>query len=294
MKITELWQSGRKPTISFELFPARTEKAAINLDKAIDKLTDLEPDFFSVTFGAGGSTKEGSYNLVKKLKVGKGLEVLPYFACYGLGPTAITEVVSSYRELGIDSLLAVRGDPPRDVEGFTPHPEGFSHASDLLLFLGSRFEDLCLGAAGYPEGHVAAESRDRDLEFLKLKVTNGARFIIANYFYDNAFFFDFCERCRQIGIDVPIIPGVMPIYSVKMVETLAGICGATITDQLRARIATVAEGDKAGLVELGVELATSQCRQLLEHGVAGLHFYTMDRSKSALGIIERLRSESLL
>jgi methylenetetrahydrofolate reductase (NADPH) len=292
--ITELWQSGRKPTVSFELFPARSEKAEINLDKAIDKLAALDPDFFSVTFGAGGSTKEGSYNLVRKIKVDKGLEVLPYFACYGLDPAAITEVLSSYRELGIDSLLAVRGDPPRNIEGFTPHPESFSHTSDLLLFLGSRFEDLCLGAAGYPEGHVEAESRERDLEFLKLKVTNGARFIIANYFYDNAFFFDFCERCRQIGIEVPIIPGVMPIYSVKMMESLASICGATITDPLRARIATVAEDDKAGLVELGIELATGQCRELLERGVAGLHIYTMDRSKSTLGIIERLRSESLL
>ena len=120
MKITELWQSGHKTTISFELFPARTEKAAINLDKAIDKLTDLEPDFFSVTFGAGGSTKEGSYNLVKKLKVGMGLEVLPYFACYGLSPQQITEVVDGYCDLGVDNLLAVRGDEPRDAEGFTP------------------------------------------------------------------------------------------------------------------------------------------------------------------------------
>ena len=160
MHITDLWQPGSKPTISFELFPARTDKAAANLAKAIDKLAALGPDFVSVTFGAGGSTREGSYELVKKLKQDKGLEVLPYFACYGLGPDDIVAIVTDYLELGIGSLLAVRGDEPRDLEGFTPHPESFAHASDLLAFLGSRFEDLCLGAAGYPEGHVEAESSE--------------------------------------------------------------------------------------------------------------------------------------
>jgi len=294
VKITELWQEGRKPTVSFELFPARSEKAAANLDKAIETLAGLGPDFVSVTFGAGGSTRQGSYELVKKLKVDKRLEVFPYFACYGLGPDEIMAVVNDYLDLGVESLLAVRGDPPRDPEEFRPHPESLAHASDLLAFLGSRCPGLCLGAAGYPEGHIEAESQEKDLEYLKLKVDNGARFVIANYFYDNGFFFDFRERCRGIGIDVPILPGVMPVYSVKMMETLAGICGATITDELRAGIAALPEDDKAALLDFGVEFATRQCRELLERGAPGLHIYTMDRSKSAAEIVRRLRAEDLL
>jgi methylenetetrahydrofolate reductase (NADPH) len=294
VKMTELWREGRKPTVSFELFPARSEKGAANLDKAIDVLAGLGPDFVSVTFGAGGSTRQGSYDLVKKLKATKGLEVLPYFACYGLGPDGIMAVVNDYLDLGVESLLAVRGDAPRDQDGFTPHPESLGHASDLLAFLGSRFQGLCLGAAGYPEGHLEAQSREKDLEYLKLKVDNGARFVIANYFYDNAFFFDFCERCRGIGIDVPILPGVMPVYSVKMMETLAGICGATITGELRAGIAALPEDDKAALLDFGIEFATRQCRELLERGAPGLHIYTMDRSKSAAEIVRRLRAEDLL
>jgi methylenetetrahydrofolate reductase (NADPH) len=294
VKITELWQRGRKPTVSFELFPARSEKAAVNLDKAIDVLAAVGPDFVSVTFGAGGSTRQGSYKLAKKLKEEKGLELLPYFACYGLGPDEIMEVVNDYLDLGVENLLAVRGDPPRDREDFKPHPNSLAHASDLLAFLGSRCEDLCLGAAGYPEGHVEAESRQKDLEYLKLKVDSGARFIIANYFYDNAFFFDFRERCRAIGIGVPILPGVMPVYSVKMMETLAGICGATITAGLRDGIAALPEDDKAALLDFGIDFATRQCRELLQRGVPGLHIYTMDRSRSAAEIVRRLRAEDLL
>ncbi len=294
MRVTDLWQEGRKPTLSFELFPARTEKGAANLEKAIDALVDIGPDFMSVTFGAGGSTRKGSYGLVEKLARDKGVEVLPYLACYGLASDEITAVVKDYECLGIESLLAVRGDPPRELEGFTPHPESLAHASDLLRFLGSRHEALCLGAAGYPEGHVEASSKEGDLEFLRLKVESGASFVLTNYCYDNAFFFDFRERCRERGIDVPIVPGVMPVYSIKMMETLAGICGATITEELRSGIAGLPADDKEALAEFGIDFATRQCRELLEGGVPGIHIYTMDRSRSCVEIVRRLRAEGLL
>ena len=292
MKITELWSPGREPTVSFELFPARSEKGAVSLEKAIDKLSALKPDFVSVTFGAGGSTREGSRQLVAKLKHEKGLEVIAYFACYGLGPEDITAVLDSYRNMGLENILAVRGDPPHD-EDFEPHPDSLPHASDLLAFIRPRY-DFCLGVAGYPEGHIDAPSKERDLEYLKLKVEQGAEYIITNYFYDNAYFFDFAGRCRAAGIQVPIVPGVMPIYSVKMMEMLAGMCGATITDGIRRGIASLPEGDKEALVEFGIEFATRQCRSLLEAGVPGLHIYTMNRSISAVAIVNQLRSEGLL
>jgi methylenetetrahydrofolate reductase (NADPH) len=293
MKLTDLWRTSKKPTLSLELFPARTEKAAANLEKAIDVLAGLKPDFVSVTFGAGGSTREGSRQLLEKLKREKGLEVLGYFAGFGLGPEDITAVLDSYQAMGVENILVVRGDPPREEDGFEPHPDSFAHASELLAFVRPRY-DFCMGVAAYPEGHIEAESKAKDLEYLKLKVDTGAEYIICNYFYYNQFFFDFLERCRGMGIDVPILPGVMPIYSVKMMDILANLCGATITGEIRDGIAALPEGDKAALLEYGIEFAYRQCRELLEAGVPGLHIYTMDRSPSAVGIVERLRDDGLL
>ena len=293
MKVTERWKNGGKPTLSFELYPARSEKQAANLEKAIDRLAGLEPDFVSVTFGAGGSTREGSYQLVKKLAKDKGLDVMAYVVCYGLGPDELTSVLDAYRDLGIRNLLAARGDPPREMEDFQAHPKSLPHASDFIEFIRSRY-DFCLGAAGYPEGHVEAESKEKDLEYLKLKVDQGADFVITNYCYDNRYFFDFVDRVRAAGIDVPILPGIMPVFSVKMMEMLANLCGATITEPLRKGLNELPEGVKGAVTEFGIEFATRQCAELLKAGVCGLHIYTMDRSKSSVGIVENLRKQGLL
>ena len=293
MKVADVWTSGQRPTISFELFPPRSPKAAEKIEGTIDELTALRPDFVSVTFGAGGSTREGSHQLIEKLKKEKGQEVIAYFAGYGLGPEDIIAVLDSYQALGIENILVVRGDVPHDQESFEPHPQSLPHASDLMALIRPRY-DFCIGVAGYPEGHIEAESKDRDIEYLKLKVDNGAEYIVSNYFYDNHYFFDFIERCRAIGIDVPIIPGVMPIYSVKMMEMLAGLCGATITDEVRQGIEALPAEDKGALLDFGIEFAVRQCKDLLRAGVPGLHIYTMDRSSSSAGIVERLRRENLL
>ncbi|HEY44660.1 MAG TPA: 5,10-methylenetetrahydrofolate reductase [Anaerolineae bacterium] len=292
MKLTDIWKTSQVPTVSFELFPARSEKAAEKLEKTIDELVALKPDFVSVTFGAGGSTREGSRQLIEKLKDGEGLEVIGYFAGYGLGPEDILAVLDSYQAIGVENILVVRGDPPHEG-GFTPHPESLPYASDLMAFVRPRY-DFCLGVAGYPEGHIDAPSKEKDIEYLKLKVDLGAEYIITNYCYDNQFFFDFLERCQAAGIDVPVLPGVMPIYSVKMMETLASLCGATITDEIRQGIDALPEGDKEALLSFGIEFAVQQCGELIEAGVPGLHLYTMDRSESSVAIVNRLRSEGLL
>jgi methylenetetrahydrofolate reductase (NADPH) len=293
MKFTELWKSDLKPTISFEFFPPRSEKGAENLEKAITKLAKLNPDFVSVTFGAGGSTREGSRQLIEKLIQEKGLNVLAYFAGYGLGSDDILSVIDSYCDLGVDNILVVRGDEPREIEDFKPHPKSFSHASDLMEFLRPKYP-CCLGVAGYPEGHIEAESKEKDIDYLKLKVDKGAEFIIANYFYDNQFFYDFMDRCQAAGIQVPIIPGVMPIFSVKMMTMLAGLCGATIVDEIHQALSKIDENDKESLNQFGIDYAFQQSCGLLDYGVPGLHFYTMDRSKSVLGIVERLRTDGHL
>ena len=293
MRLLDLWNLSQKPTLSFELFPARSPKAAERFEAALDELVDLNPDFVSVTFGAGGSTREGSYKLIEKLIRDKELDVLGYFAGYGLSPDEITSILESYKDLGVGNILIVRGDEPRELQGWEPHPESFPYASDLMAFVKPRF-DFCFGCAGYPEGHIDAESKGDDLGFLKMKVNNGAEYIITNYAYDNQFFYDFVERCQSAGIDVPILPGVMPIYSIKMMNMLAGLCGATITNKLQNGIDDLPEGDSKALQQFGIEFAVEQCADLIKNGVVGLHIYTMDRSNSAVPIVNRLREMDLL
>lgn len=293
MKLTDLWNKSSKPTISFELFPPRTEKAAQRFGNILDNLAYLKPDFASVTFGAGGSTREGSRQLLEKLIQEKELDVVGYFACYGLAPADIITVLDSYQQLGIENVLLVRGDIPREQEGFSPHPDSFSHASQLVEFVRPRY-DFCLGVAAYPEGHIEAESKEKDLEYLKLKIDLGAEYIITNYAYDNRYFFEFRDRCHAVGINVPILPGVMPIYNLKMMSSLAKLCGASIPDGLQQDLAALPEGDKEAVLNFGVEFAYQQCKGLLSDGVPGVHIYTMDRSKSVTEIVNRLRSEGFL
>ena len=289
MKLTDLWKRTDSPTLSFELFPAKTEKAEVGLEKAINGLAALKPDFVSVTFGAGGSTREGSFQLLQKLKEEHGLEVLGYFAGYGLGPDTITATLDSYQQLGIENILTVRGDVPRE-EGFTPHPDSFQHATQLLEFVRPRY-DFCIGVAAYPEGHIEAQSKDSDLGYLKQKADLGAEFIITNYAYENRYFLDFVSRARSAGIDLPILPGVMPIYTARMTNFLAKLCGATITNEIKDGLAEIPEDDKAAVHEFGIEYAYQQCKGLLDAGVPGIHIYTMDRSKSVVEIVSRLRGD---
>jgi methylenetetrahydrofolate reductase (NADPH) len=292
MRIVDLWKPGNKPTIAFELFPAKTPKAEENLAKTINGLAGLNPDFVTVTFGAGGSTREGSRKLVERLKREKGLEVISYFAGFGLGPEEIASILGEYAEIGVENLLVVRGDPPRDPN-FHPAPGSLSYASELLEFIQPRFS-FCLGAAGYPEGHIQAANLEEDLDFLKRKVDRGAEYVITNYFYENRFFFHYLDRCRARRVDVPIVPGVMPIYSVKMMNTLAETCGASIPESLRKDLAELPGDDKQAVVEFGIEFALRQCRELLAAGAPGVLFYTMDRWESTSKIVLRLRSEGVL
>ena len=293
MSIVDILMNKKKPVLSFELFPPRDEKAAVKLEKIIQRLSELQPDFVSVTFGAGGSTREGSYRLVESLKRDVGCEVVAYFAGYGLGPEEITSTLDAYKELGVETLLVVRGDMPEDPGEFKPHPDSFAHASSLLEFIRPKY-DFCMGVAAYPESHIEAESREKDLEYLKLKVDLGADYIITNYCYDNKYYFEFVERCQEKGITLPIIPGVMPIYSPKMMENLAKLCGATITDEIRQDLADLPDGDKAAVLDYGIEFAYQQCKGLLDAGVPGVHIYTMDRSKTVSTIVTRLRNEGYL
>jgi methylenetetrahydrofolate reductase (NADPH) len=271
----------------------QNEKAAAKLDKVIETLKAARPDYVSVTFGAGGSTREGSFELLDKLKNQVGFQVVAYLAGVGLGTGALAGCLDRFASLDIGTLFVIRGDPPTWDENYEPHPEALSHASEILAFVKKR-SDLCLGCAGYPEGHIEAASKEQDLENLARKVEQGADYIVTQYCYDNRYFFDFRKRARAMGIKVPIFAGIMPIYTIKLMENLAKICGATITDPLRQELAQLDIEDKKAVSQFGVDFATRQCRQLLEQGVDGLHFYTMNRGKTIESVLTNLRSDGLL
>lgn len=288
MRVTDLYKS-KKPVLSMEFSPPRNEKAVETFGTLVDNLSKLNPDYISVTFGAGGSTRDGSYETVKQILLDKNLPTVAYIAGYGLSPDEITGVLDNYKNLGVETIFVIRGDEPRG-DDFTPHPDSLAYASDMIGFIKERY-DFTLGCAGYPEGHVEAESLEKDIEYLKRKVDNGAEYIVAQYFYDNNFFLNYCKKCREAGINVPIIPGIMPVYTVKMTNILSEVCGATITTELKKRLDGVAADDKDAVLNLGIDFAVEQCSGLLKEGVDGLHFYTMNRGKSTTEILNRLKNE---
>lgn len=290
MRVTQLYES-KSPILSMEFFPPRTEKAEAGFGAVVDELFAMAPDYMSVTFGAGGSNRDGSYQTVKAM-LDKSIPTVAYLAGYGMAPAEITEVLDRYRDMGIETIFVIRGDKPRE-EGFAPHPDSFPYASELIAFIKKRY-DFTLGCAGYPEGHQEAESPEKDIEHLKAKVDSGAEYVVAQNFYDNAFYINYVERCRKAGITVPIIPGIMPVYSVKMARILAKVCGSTITPALDARLSAVDPDDKQAVLAMGIDFAADQCRGLIKAGAPGIHLYTMDRSFSTVAVVRRLRDEGLL
>jgi methylenetetrahydrofolate reductase (NADPH) len=291
MRVTDLYKK-EKPIISMEFFPPRTEKAIKSFDTIIDNLAEVKPDYMSVTFGAGGSTRDGSYQAVKQIMIDKKQPTVAYIAGFGFDPGEIVNVLDSYKQLGIKTIFVIRGDKPRD-DNFYPHPESFSFASDMISFIKERY-DFTLGCAGYPEGHVEAKSLDHDIECLKLKIDNGAQYVVAQYFYDNQYFFNYVEKCRAARINIPIIPGIMPVYTQKLTAILSKTCGSNITDELQSQLDSINSEDKDAVLNLGIDFAVEQCKGLLQKGVAGLHFYTLNRSRSTSEIINRLKQGGLL
>jgi len=291
MRVTDLYKKDN-PVISMEFFPPRTEKAVKNFGTIIDNLAELRPDYMSVTFGAGGSTTDGSYQTIKQIMIDKKQPTVAYIAGFGLDPDAIVKVLDSYKQLGVKTIFVIRGDKPRD-DNFSPHPESFSFASDMISFIKERY-DFTLGCAGYPEGHVEAKSLDKDIEYLKLKVDNGAQYVVAQYFYDNQYFFNYVEKCRAAQINVPIIPGIMPVYTEKLTAILSKTCGSKITDELQSKLDSVNSEDKDAVLNLGIDFAVEQCKDMLQKGVAGLHFYTLNRNRSTAEIIRRLKQAGML
>ena len=294
MRITDLLRFAHErgePMFSFEFFPPKTEDGVKALYETVDALRPLGPAYVSVTYGAGGTTRARTLELVKRLKRETEIETMAHVTCVGASRDEIAAVLDEVAEVGVQNVLALRGDPPRGEVSFTPHPDGFRYASELVAFIRSQPQRwrFCLGAAAYPEGHVETRDLALDLRHLKAKVEAGADFLVTQLFFDNAHYFSFVERARAVGIGLPIVPGIMPFTNVEQVERFTAMCGASIPRKLRAAMEVRREdGDAAR--ELGVAYATLQCADLLRRGAPGVHFYTLNRSPSTRAIVAALRA----
>ena len=294
MKITNLLRYARErgePVFSFEFFPPKTADGERTLFETVEALRPLGPAYVSVTYGAGGSTRQKTIELVKRLKRESEVEAMAHVTCVGASREEIAAVLDEVAGAGVQNVLALRGDPPRGETSFTPHPEGFRYASELVAFIRSQPArwKFCVGAAAYPEGHVETRDLARDLAHLTLKVNAGADFLVTQLFFDNARYFGFVDRARAAGIAAPIIPGIMPFTNVEQVERFTALCGASIPPPLRAAM-EVRREDPDGARELGVAYATLQCADLLRRGAPGIHFYTLNRSPSTRAIVAALRA----
>jgi len=275
------------PLFSFEFFPPKDDQGMDALFETVANLKPLGPAFVSVTYGAGGSTREKTVAITRRIKRETGIEAMAHLTCVGHGRDEIAALLDEYEAAGIENVMALRGDPPRGETAFTPHPEGFSHANELMSFIRDR-KDFCLGGAGYPEMHPEAPSPEADLQNLKRKIEAGCDFVVTQLFFDERDYFDFVARARAAGIDTPIVPGIMPVTNTAQIKRFTQMCGAAIPEPLLARLEAAA-GDAQAVAQVGVEHATHQCRALLDGGAPGIHFYTLNRSLSTRRIVANLR-----
>ena len=296
MKIRDILRDRR--TISFEFFPPRAAEGIPDVLATLGELTAYSPEFVSVTYGAGGSTRAFTEEITVRAKEtaasaaptdsGRRLpyEVMAHLTCVGQTTDELDGVLQRLDAAAIENVIALRGDPPRGSTEFVPVEGGFSHASDLVEHIGGNYE-FGIAAACYPEGHAEAVDLDTDLAYTKLKVENGAEFLITQLFYDNRDYFEFVERARAASIDVPIVPGVLPVLSASQIRRFTALCGSKIPPELDAELVKYAEDDD-GAREMGVEYATRQVEELWAADVPGVHFYVLNRSYSVSKILDHL------
>ncbi|HET9074759.1 MAG TPA: methylenetetrahydrofolate reductase [NAD(P)H] [Solirubrobacteraceae bacterium] len=288
MRIDDIIATADGPIFSFEFMPPKTDEGDANLRATLSELQELDPAFVSVTYGAGGSTQEKTLETTRWLKQDLGLEAMAHLTCVGASVEQVTAVLDDLADAGIENVLALRGDPPRGQTEWTPHPEGLRNAAELVRLIRERRPELGVAGAAFPEVHPQASDPLADLQYLKAKVDAGAQFLITQLFFDNSYYFNFVDAARFAGIDVPILPGIMPITNVKQIKTITGLCGATIPAGLLAELEK-REDDPEAVAELGVAYATLQCADLLAHGAPGIHFCTMNKSPATRAILTALK-----
>jgi methylenetetrahydrofolate reductase (NADPH) len=285
MNFSEFYQ-GDKPRFSFEVFPPKEDAGVENLLGVLKKLSIFNPAFISVTYGAMGSTRDLTRDLALRIRRETELTTAFHFTCVGADRESIRQYVEQLKKEGLNLIVALRGDPPPGGTFVVPQ-NGFAYANELVTFLKER-DGFSLAVAGYPEGHVEATSLEDDLKNLKRKVDAGADVILTQLFFDNQKYFDFVERAQAAGIRVPIVPGIMPVLNLKQVEKITGLCGASLPKDLHEKLIR-SQNDPEAMRRIGVKHAISQCRELIDRDVPGVHFYILNRAESTVQIIESLK-----
>ena len=283
MNIAELYKN--KFTLSFEIFPPKTEKGMINLFNELESLSKYDPGYISVTYGAGGSTQSKTLDIATRIKNDLNLTPLVHFTCVGSNRDEIKEYLDIVKKNKISNILALRGDPPQGETEFKPVDDGFSYANELIEYINT-IENFNIAVAGYPEGHLEAKDFDTDIENLKRKVDTGADFIITQLFYDNNNFYDYMDKIEKVGIKIPVIPGIMPVTNQKQVERITDMCGAKIPQKLINSL-TECKIDEP-VCDDGIDFTINQCNKLINWGVKGFHFYTLNKSDIVERIIKNL------
>lgn len=286
-RIVDLFQRGT-PVRSVEFFPPKDEDGWQQFDETAREIGAIKPDFVSITYGAGGTTQTRTLRGAAILKDRFGLLTMPHLTCVGAGRDELTSLAKDLYRDGYRNIMTLRGDPPKGETTFKAHPDGLRYAADLVDLLKEVHPDFCLGVAGYPETHPEAADADADLRNLKSKVDRGADFVTTQLFFDNEHYFDFVRRCREAGITVPIVPGIMPVLSLKQIRRFTEMCGASLPPALTARLEAV-QDDPKKLQTVGREWAAEQITDLLKRGAPGYHLYILNRSKAALALADALR-----
>jgi methylenetetrahydrofolate reductase (NADPH) len=287
MRIDRIIADAQEPIFSFEFYPPKSDAGERVLGLALESLRQLDPAFVSVTYGAGGSSRGRTLELTKWIKQELDIEAMAHLSCVGSTREELQGILADMRDAGIENILALRGDPPRGEEEWTPHPGGLSYSTELASLIHVKL-DACVGGACFPEVHPEAPDLAHDLRFLREKVDNGVSFLITQLFFDNELYFRFVDEARSAGILVPILPGVMPITDLRQIKTITGMCGATIPHALLEALEWRSH-DPEAVLQLGVSHATLQCAELLARGAPGIHFYTLNRSHATRAILSALR-----
>jgi methylenetetrahydrofolate reductase (NADH) len=293
VKISTLLAEGDRKLFSFELYPPKSDAGRAALERTIRDLAELSPAFVSVTYGAGGSTRTKTVELVQWIEREAGLTAMAHLTCAGATEAEIAGVLDALVDAGIENVMALRGDPPAGQARFEAMAGGFGYAADLIAFIRRRYgRRLCLGGAGNPEGHIECRDLDRDIRHLKAKVDAGLDFVVTQLFFDNRFYFDFVARARAAGVKVPILAGLMPIRSLAGVERMTKLCGASLPPALQAELER-SRDDEAATTALGIAQTTAQAVGLLAGGAPGIHFYTLNQSPATRVILTALKAARL-
>ncbi|MFO8026361.1 MAG: methylenetetrahydrofolate reductase [NAD(P)H] [Opitutales bacterium] len=282
----------QEPVFSIEFFPPKSDAAAQQMLTTARELQHCRPDFVSITYGAGGSTRSRTLKYARSLHEDYGYEVMPHLTCVGHSKAELREIITQFKDSGLNQIMALRGDPPKGEDNFQPHPDGLRYANELVELIREVHPACTIGVAGYPEKHPQADSPEVDLRNLKRKVDAGSDFITTQLFFENETYFDFVARCREADIQVPILPGLFCIHSIAQARRFCALCEATIPEALERQLVDAGE-DKAKAEALSTEWTLRQARDLLEKGAPGIHLYILNRSGPAKAIMNALQSAGI-